>query len=48
MPSQRRKTLNILKDFDDNFENDELNLKMEQTRNFKENENENEGFNNIP
>ena len=26
MPSQRRKMLNRLKDFDDNFEDEELNL----------------------
>ena len=40
IPSQRRKTRNKLNDFDDNFEDDELNLKKENTRNFKENERE--------
>ena len=44
MPTQRRKTLNRSKDFDDNFEDDELNLKKENTRNFKEKEKEKEGF----
>ena len=29
MPSQRRKILNTLKDFDDNSEDDELNLEKQ-------------------
>ena len=43
-PSQRRNTLNRLKNFDDNFEDDELNLKNENTRNFKEMGKEKEKF----
>ena len=35
MPSQRRKLLNRLKDFDDNFEDDELNLEKQNVMNFK-------------
>ena len=31
MPSQRRKMLNRLKDFDDNSEDDELNLEKQNT-----------------
>ena len=43
-PSQRRNTLNRLKNFDDNFEDDELNLKDENARNFKEMGKEKEKF----
>ena len=35
MPSQRRKMLNRLKDFDDNSEDDELNLEKQNLMNFK-------------
>ena len=35
MPSQRRKMLNRLKDFDDNSEDDELNLENQNLMNFK-------------
>ena len=48
MPSQRRKTLNRVRDFDANFEDDELNWKKEKTRKFKENEKEKEDFSNTP
>ena len=47
MPSQRRKLLNRLKDFDDNFEDDELNLGKENTRNFKEKKKKRKNFRNI-
>ena len=40
MPSQRRKMLNRLKDFDDNSEDDELNLEKQNLMNFKEKEKE--------
>ena len=40
MPSQRRKMLNRLKDFDDNSEDDELNLAKQSLMNFKEKEKE--------
>ena len=36
MLSQRRKMLNRLKDFDDNSEDDELDLEKHNMRNFKE------------
>ena len=36
MPSQRRKMLNRLKDFDDKSEDDELNLAKQSLMNFKE------------
>ena len=36
----QKETRNKLNDFDDNFEDDELNSKKENTRNFKENERE--------
>ena len=42
MLSQRRKMLNRLKYFDDNSEDDELNLEKHNTRNFKEKEKEKE------
>ena len=42
MPSQRKKMLNRLKYFDDNSEDDELNLEKHNTRNFKEKEKEKE------
>ena len=35
MSCQRRETLNRLKDFDDNFEDDELNLEKQNVMNFK-------------
>ena len=35
MPCQRRKMLNMLKNFDDNSEDDELHLEKENTRNVK-------------
>ena len=38
MPSQRRKMLNRLKDFDDNSEDGELNLEKQNLMNFKEKE----------
>ena len=40
MPSQRRKMLNKLKNFDDNSDDDELNLEKQNTRGFKEKETE--------
>ena len=40
IPSQRRKMLNRLKDFDDNSEDDELNLEKQNLMNFKEKEKE--------
>ena len=40
MPSQRRKMLNRLKDFDDKSEDDELNLAKQSLMNFKEKEKE--------
>ena len=42
MPSQRRETLNRLKDFDDDSEDDELNLEKQNLMNFKEKEKEKE------
>ena len=42
MPSQRRKMLNRLKDFDDNSEDDELNLEKQNLMNFKDKEKEEE------
>ena len=47
MSCQRRETLNRLKDFDDNFEDDELNLRKENTRNFKEKKKKRKNFRNI-
>ena len=40
MPSQRRKMLNRLKDFDDNSEDDELNLEKQNLIDFNEKEKE--------
>ena len=40
MPSERRKMLNRLKDFDDNSEDDKLNLEKQNFVNFKEKEKE--------
>ena len=40
MPSQRRKMQNRLKDFDDNSDDDELNLEKQNLMNFKEKEKE--------
>ena len=40
MPSQRKKMLNRLKYFDDNSEDDELNLEKQNLMNFKEKEKE--------
>ena len=42
IPSQRRKMLNRLKDFDDNSEDDELNLEKQNLMNFKDKEKEEE------
>ena len=42
IPSQRRKKLNRLKDFDDNSEDDELNLEKQNLMNFKDKEKEEE------
>ena len=42
MLSQRRKMLNRLKDFDDNSEDDELNLEKQNLMNFKDKEKEEE------
>ena len=40
IPSQRRKKLNRLKDFDDNSEDDEFNLEKQNLMNFKDKEKE--------
>ena len=42
IPSQRRKRLNRLKDFDDNSEDDELNLEKQNLLNFKDKEKKDE------
>ena len=42
IPSQRRKKLNRLKDFDDNSEDDELNFEKQNLMNFKDKEKEEE------
>ena len=42
MPSQRRKMLNRLQYFDDNSEDDELNLEKQNVMNFNEKEKEKE------
>ena len=42
MPSQRRKMQNRLKDFDDNSDDDELNLEKQDLMNFKKKEKEKE------
>ena len=48
MSCQRRETLNRLKDFDYNFEDDELNLKKENTSNVKKKKKKRKNFRNIP
>ena len=40
IPSQRRKKLNRLKDFDDNSDDDEFNLEKQNLMNFKDKEKE--------